>query len=64
MPAIARLFFGNMIFAVALVAAFLPTLVTKRIIYGSYCKVGLRASMGMDVPVGAEGVFFRRPWAF
>ncbi len=40
MPAIARLFSGNVVFAVALVAAFLPTLVTKRIIYGSYAKSG------------------------
>jgi len=35
-----RLFFGNMLFAVALLVAFLPTLVTKRIIYGSYWKLG------------------------
>jgi len=40
MPAIVRLFFGNVISAAALVAAFLPTLVTKRIIYGSYMKSG------------------------
>jgi hypothetical protein len=40
MPAIARLFWGNVIFAVALVVAFLPTLVTKRIIYGSYTRSG------------------------
>jgi hypothetical protein len=40
MPAAARLFFGNAIFAVALVAAFLPTLASKRIIYGSYAKSG------------------------
>lgn len=39
-PAIARLFFGDVIFGAALVAAFLPTLVTKRIIYGSYMKSG------------------------
>jgi hypothetical protein len=37
---IGRLFFGNLIFAVALVAAFSPTLVTKRIIYGTYAKSG------------------------
>jgi hypothetical protein len=40
MPAMARLFFGNVIFTVALVAVFLPTLVTKQIIYGSYAKSG------------------------
>ena len=39
-PAMASLFIGNVIFAIALVAAFLPTLVTKRIIYGSYFKSG------------------------
>jgi len=40
MLAIAGLFIGNVIFAIALVAAFLPTLVTKQIIYGSYGKSG------------------------
>jgi hypothetical protein len=35
-----RLFIGNVVFAAALVTAFLPTLVTKRIIYGSYAKSG------------------------
>jgi hypothetical protein len=37
---IGRLFIGNVIFAVLLVAAFLPTLVTKKIIYGSYARSG------------------------
>jgi hypothetical protein len=37
---IGRRFTGNLIFAAALVAAFSPTLVTKRIIYGSYAKSG------------------------
>ena len=36
----ARLFIGNVIFAIALVMGFLPTLVTKRIIYGSYFTSG------------------------
>jgi hypothetical protein len=35
-PAMAPMFMGNAIFAAALIAAFLPTLITKRIIYGSY----------------------------
>jgi hypothetical protein len=35
-----RLFVGNVVFAIALVMAFLPTLVTKRIIYGTYAKSG------------------------
>ena len=35
-----RLFIGNVIFAALLVTAFLPTLVTKEIIYGSYAKSG------------------------
>jgi hypothetical protein len=35
-----RLFVGNVVFAAALVTAFLPTLITKRIIYGSYAKSG------------------------
>jgi hypothetical protein len=35
-----RLFIGNVVFAAALVTAFLPTLITKRIIYGSYAKSG------------------------
>jgi len=37
---IGRLFVGNVVFAAALIAAFLPTLITKRIIYGSYLKSG------------------------
>jgi hypothetical protein len=40
MAATGRLFFGNVVFAIALVTAFLPTLVTKRIIYGNYAKSG------------------------
>lgn len=40
MAAVARLFVGNVIFTASLAAAFLPTLVTKRIIYGSYFKSG------------------------
>ena len=40
MPAMAPLFIGNVIFAIALVVGFLPTLVTKRIIYGSYLTSG------------------------
>jgi hypothetical protein len=35
-----RLFIGNLIFAALLVTAFLPTLVTKKIIYGSYGQSG------------------------
>jgi hypothetical protein len=37
---IGRLFWGNVIFAAALLAAFFPTLVTKKIIYGSYLTMG------------------------
>jgi hypothetical protein len=37
---IGYLFMGNLAFAAALVTAFLPTLITKRIIYGSYVKSG------------------------
>jgi hypothetical protein len=37
---IGYLFIGNLAFAAALVTAFLPTLITKRIIYGSYVKSG------------------------
>jgi hypothetical protein len=37
---IGRLFIGNVVFVAALVTAFLPTLITKRIIYGSYVKSG------------------------
>ena len=51
-PAMAPLFVGNVLFAIALVVAFLPTLVTKRIIYGSYLTSGY------------EHVWFwRSPWA-
>ncbi len=35
-----HLFIGNVIFAALLVTTFLPTLVTKEIIYGSYAKSG------------------------
>ena len=38
--AIGRLFVGNALFAIALFAAFLPTLITKKIIYGSYSNLG------------------------
>jgi hypothetical protein len=37
---ISRLFLGNAVFAVAVVAAFLPTLIAKKIIYGSYIDFG------------------------
>jgi hypothetical protein len=40
MAVIGQLFIGNVVFAAALIAAFLPTLITKRIIYGSYLKSG------------------------
>lgn len=35
-----RLFLKNVVFAAALVAAFLPTLIAKKIIYGSYFNLG------------------------
>jgi hypothetical protein len=35
-----RLFFGNVIFAMTLLAAFLPTVIAEHIIYGSYFKTG------------------------
>lgn len=35
-----RLFFKNIIFATATLAAFLPTLIAKRVVYGSYFKSG------------------------
>jgi hypothetical protein len=35
-----QIFLGNILFAAVLVAAFLPTLVTKHIIYGSYLNFG------------------------
>jgi hypothetical protein len=38
--AVGRLLIGNLIFAAALIAVFSPTLITKRIIYGSYVKSG------------------------
>jgi hypothetical protein len=37
---ISRLFFGNVLFVAVLLAAFLPTIITKKIIYGSYLKLG------------------------
>lgn len=37
---IARLFFGNLFFSVTLLAAFVPTLITKKIIYGSFLDFG------------------------
>jgi hypothetical protein len=40
MTAIGSLFVGNLVFAAALIAVFSPTLITKRIIYGSYLKSG------------------------
>lgn len=37
---VGRLFVKNLVFSGALVAAFFPTLITKKIIYGSYLKFG------------------------
>jgi hypothetical protein len=37
---VGRLFLGNVLFAATLLAAFLPTLITKKIVYGSYWKLG------------------------
>jgi hypothetical protein len=37
---ISRLFLGNMLFALMLVAAFAPTLISKKIIYGGYFQFG------------------------
>jgi hypothetical protein len=39
-PAGGHLVVGNAVFAVGLVAAFLPTLITKRILYGSFTTMG------------------------
>jgi hypothetical protein len=39
-PSGLQLFIGNILFAAALLAAFLPTLIAKHIIYGSYLKTG------------------------
>jgi hypothetical protein len=39
-PGVGRLFGGNAVFAAGLVAAFLPTLITKRVIYGSSATTG------------------------
>ena len=57
-------FLGNVIFAVALVAAFLPTLVTKQIIYGSYVKSGYEHLWVWTSPSLLKAVLFRRPRAF
>jgi hypothetical protein len=38
--AIQQLFLGNIAFAIAVLLAFLPTLITKKIIYGSYLNFG------------------------
>lgn len=38
--AVGRLFLKNAVFVAAVFAAFLPTLVTKKIIYGTYLKIG------------------------
>lgn len=35
-----RLLFGNLLFGIALLVAFLPTMITKQIIYGSWLKTG------------------------
>jgi hypothetical protein len=40
MALVGRLFIGNVIFAALLLTTFLPTLVTKKIIYGSYGQSG------------------------
>jgi len=35
-----RLFFGNVLFVITLLTAFLPTVITKQVIYGSYLRTG------------------------
>jgi hypothetical protein len=40
MQPVARLFFQNVLFACTVIAAFLPTLITKKIIYGSFLDFG------------------------
>jgi hypothetical protein len=45
-----RLFFKNIVFAGAVFAAFLPTLITKKIIYGSYFDSGYKVRWFLTSP--------------
>ena len=45
-----QVFAGNILFAAALVTAFLPTLITKRIIYGTYFDTGYHYHWSLNSP--------------
>jgi hypothetical protein len=49
-PQFARLFAQNFTFAVCLVIGFLPTLITKKIIYGGYLKFGYKEQWFWNSP--------------
>jgi len=50
MQPVARLFFQNLLFACTIIAAFLPTLIAKKIIYGSYLDFGYHELWAISSP--------------
>ena len=51
-------FWSNVIFAGAALVAFLPTLITKKIIYGSYLNFGYTEHLVLEFASFAQGMFF------
>lgn len=54
---IGRLFIGNVLFAVALMAAFFPTLITKKIIYGTFLTLGYGGLWSWKSPALFKALF-------
>jgi hypothetical protein len=57
MRAIARLFLLNCLFALMVLLTFLPTLVSKKIIYGGYLKFGYQVRWFLDSPAVLKVAF-------
>lgn len=63
-PPARRVFAGNILFAAALVTAFLPTLITKQAIYGSYLHSGYEGGWSLNSPALLEVLFSADHGAF
>ena len=64
MSSVWRLFLQNVLFTLAAFLVFLPTLIVKKIIYGSYLEFRLRPALGLHFACLAESVFFFRARPF
>ncbi len=64
MSSVWRLFLQNVLFTLAAFLVFLPTLIVKKIIYGSYLEFGYGPHWAFHVACLAESVFFVRARPF